>query len=151
MLNLNQAQTKASSAEPVWKILIYDRTGQDIISPLISVKELRELGVTLHVYVMSWLSEIVFIEFFYSLIHTDRDPIPEVPAVYFCAPTEENLGRISQDFQKGVYDSYHLNFISPISRQKLEDIASASLQANCVGSIQKVRHFWYLERFWFIF
>lgn len=47
MLNLNQPQTKNSITEPVWKILIYDRVGQDIISPLISVKELREQGVTL--------------------------------------------------------------------------------------------------------
>lgn len=61
-----------------------------------------------------------------------------MPAIYFCAPTEENLGRISQDFQKNVYDVYHLNFISPISRQKLEDIASAALQANYVANIHKV-------------
>ncbi|GLV32991.1 SLY-1 homologous [Carabus blaptoides fortunei] len=121
MLNLNQPQTKSVAAEPVWKILVYDRVGQDIISPILSVKELRELGVTLHV-----------------LLHSDRDPIPEVPAVYFCAPTEENLGRINQDFQNSVYDVYHLNFISPISRQKLEDIASAALQANCVANIHKV-------------
>lgn len=121
MLNLNQVSTKSSLAEPVWKVLIYDRAGQDIISPLISVKELRELGVTLHVQ-----------------LHTDRDPIPEVPAIYFCAPTEENLGRIAQDFQRAVYDIYHLNFICPISRQKLEDLASAALQSNCVASIHKV-------------
>lgn len=49
MLNLNQTQSKVLVAEPQWKILIYDRTGQDIISPLISIRELRELGVTLHV------------------------------------------------------------------------------------------------------
>lgn len=49
MLNLNSQQPKALAAEPVWKILIYDRVGQDIISPIISIKELRELGVTLHV------------------------------------------------------------------------------------------------------
>lgn len=49
MLNLNQPLTKAVANEPIWKVLIYDRVGQDIISPLISVKELRELGVTLHV------------------------------------------------------------------------------------------------------
>jgi hypothetical protein len=48
MLNLNEPQNKTLAGEPVWKILIYDRCGQDIISPLISVKELRELGVTLH-------------------------------------------------------------------------------------------------------
>lgn len=49
MLNLNQPLTKAVANEPSWKVLVYDRIGQDIISPLISVKELRELGVTLHV------------------------------------------------------------------------------------------------------
>lgn len=49
MLNLNQAQTKTVAAEPVWKILVYDRVGQDVISPILSVKELRELGVTLQV------------------------------------------------------------------------------------------------------
>lgn len=49
MLNLNQPLTKNMANEPVWKVLIYDRVGQDIISPLVSIKELRELGVTLHV------------------------------------------------------------------------------------------------------
>jgi hypothetical protein len=71
-------------------------------------------------------------------LHSDRDPIPDVPAVYFCLPTEENLGRIGQDFQSNLYDAYHLNFISPISRQRLEDLAAAALQANCVSQIQKV-------------
>lgn len=51
MLNLNQPLTKAVANEPTWKVLVYDRVGQDIISPIISIKELRELGVTLHVYV----------------------------------------------------------------------------------------------------
>jgi hypothetical protein len=48
MLNFNQPQTKVLAAEPVWKLLIYDRVGQDLISPLISIRELREMGVTLH-------------------------------------------------------------------------------------------------------
>ncbi|ERL91253.1 protein sly1 homolog [Dendroctonus ponderosae] len=121
MLNLNQPFSKQATSEPSWKILVYDRTGQDIISPLISVKELREQGVTLFVQ-----------------LHSDRDPIPEVPVVYFCSPTEENLGRIKQDFQRGIYDVYHLNFISPISRQKLEDLGSASIEANCVANIHKI-------------
>lgn len=49
MLNLNAREGRMVAAEPVWKILIYDRVGQDIISPIISIRELRELGVTLHV------------------------------------------------------------------------------------------------------
>lgn len=49
MLNLNQTPSKSAASEPTWKVLVFDRVGQDIISPLVSVKELRELGVTLHV------------------------------------------------------------------------------------------------------
>lgn len=50
MLNLNQPVPRGSvaAAEPVWKVLIYDKFGSDIISPLLSVRELRDLGVTLH-------------------------------------------------------------------------------------------------------
>lgn len=60
MLNLNVQQVKVLAAEPIWKILIYDRVGQDIISPIISIKELRELGVTLHVYV-SLLKKLYYV------------------------------------------------------------------------------------------
>lgn len=48
MLNLNTTPNKVTTTEPVWKIFIYDRVGQDIISPLFSIKELREFGITLH-------------------------------------------------------------------------------------------------------
>lgn len=83
------------------------------------------------------LTQISFHNYF-SQLHSDRDTIPEAPAIYFCAPTEENLGRIAQDFQNGLYDMYHLNFISPISRQKLEDLSAAALQSGCVANIHKV-------------
>ena len=33
---------------------------------------------------------------FCSLLHSDRDAIPEVPAIYFVLPTEENVKRICQ-------------------------------------------------------
>ncbi|GLD71861.1 sec1 family domain-containing protein 1 [Lates japonicus] len=69
MLNFNSPPLKNTTAEPVWK---------DIIS-LLSVKELRDMGITLHL-----------------LLHSDRDPIPDVPAVYFVMPTEENIDRICQ-------------------------------------------------------
>ncbi|XP_017295893.1 sec1 family domain-containing protein 1 isoform X1 [Kryptolebias marmoratus] len=121
MLNFNTPPLKNSSAEPVWKVLIYDRFGQDIISPLLSVKELRDMGITLHL-----------------LLHSDRDPIPDVPAIYFLMPTEENIDRICQDLRNQLYESYYLNFISAISRSKLEDIASAALAANAVTQVTKV-------------
>ncbi|XP_068109985.1 sec1 family domain-containing protein 1 [Hyperolius riggenbachi] len=121
MLNFNVPIVKNSTGEPVWKVLIYDRFGQDIISPLLSVKELRDMGVTLHL-----------------LLHSDRDAIPDVPAVYFVMPTEENVDRICQDLRTQLYESYYLNFISAISRSKLEDIASAALTANTVAQVSKV-------------
>lgn len=48
MLNLNESEPRREGTIPVFKLLIYDRIGQDIISPLISTKELREHGVTLY-------------------------------------------------------------------------------------------------------
>ncbi|KAG7231639.1 hypothetical protein INR49_010958, partial [Caranx melampygus] len=131
MLNFNAPPLKNTAAEPVWKVLIYDRFGQDIISPLLSVKELRDMGITLHL-----------------LLHSDRDPIPDVPAIYFVMPTEENIDRICQvlrerereeeDLRNQLYEAYYLNFISAISRSKLEDIASAALAANAVSQVTKV-------------
>lgn len=52
MLNLNATPSsllKSTTTDFAWKVLVYDELGQDIISPLLTVKELRDLGVTLHV------------------------------------------------------------------------------------------------------
>lgn len=48
MINLNQQLTDTYAVEPEWKVLVFDRYGQDILSPLLTVKDLREIGVTLH-------------------------------------------------------------------------------------------------------
>merc|ERR1712223_1312365 len=104
-----------------WKVLIYDSIGQSILAPIFSVKELREAGVTLHL-----------------ALHSERDPVPDVPAVYFCLPTEENLERVARDLESGLYGKYYFNFISPISRQKLEDLAAKALQSSTVARIEKV-------------
>jgi hypothetical protein len=49
MLNLNESLvSKCGPREPVWKILIYDRIGMDILTPLFTVQELRQNGITLH-------------------------------------------------------------------------------------------------------
>uniref|UniRef100_A0A8C9FQD8 Sec1 family domain containing 1 n=1 Tax=Pavo cristatus TaxID=9049 RepID=A0A8C9FQD8_PAVCR len=72
------------------------------------------------------------------LLHSDRDPIPDVPAVYFVMPTEENIDRMCQDLRNQLYESYYLNFISAISRSKLEDIANAAIGANAVAQVAKV-------------
>lgn len=116
-----KSNSGVSAGEPSWKVLIYDEVGQSILTPLFNVKELRDAGVTLNI-----------------LLHSERDPVPDVPAIYFCQPTDKNIQRIGQDLQNGLYGSYHFNFVSPISRQKLEDLASLAIQANATTQIAKV-------------
>lgn len=118
---LKAASLTSNSATPSWKVLVYDSVGQSILAPIFSVKELREMGVTLHI-----------------ALHSERDPVPDVPAVYFCLPTDENLQRISRDLENGLYGRYFFNFISPISRSKLEDLAALAIQSNAVAQIEKV-------------
>jgi hypothetical protein len=64
--------------------------------------------------------------------------VPDAPAVYFCQPTDDNLRRIGQDLEAGLYGSYHFNFITPISRQRLEDLATTAIQCNAVSQVKFV-------------
>ena len=122
MLSLDTSgNSKNNNVDPSWKVLIYDKTGRDILGPLISVKELRDLGVTLHL-----------------MLHSGRDNIPDAPAVYFCLPTDENIQRMSQDINNQLYGGYYYNFISPVSRAKLEDLATSALQSGSDHLIQRV-------------
>ncbi|XP_023327317.1 sec1 family domain-containing protein 1 [Eurytemora carolleeae] len=122
---LNLTGSGGDSSDPTWKVLVYDKTGQNVIGPLLSVKDLRELGVTLHLP-----------------LHSERDCIPEAPAVYFCLPTEENIHRICQVNLMGLFTTLLFGFLHLqhcyLFRQKLEDIATAALQSNTVSQIQKL-------------
>ncbi|CAF3738378.1 unnamed protein product, partial [Adineta steineri] len=124
MLNLNTSPStllKSPGGDLAWKVLVYDELGQDIIGPLLTVKELRDLGVTLHVSLKS-----------------DRGPVDEVAAVYFIMPTRDNITRIGKDLAEGLYESYYLNFIAPIPRDLLEDLATAALESNSQQNITKI-------------
>ena len=37
--------------EPIWKVLVFDNLGRDIISSVLRVQDLRNFGVTIHLYV----------------------------------------------------------------------------------------------------
>lgn len=50
MLNLNQNQNE-KIMEMVWKVLVYDKRGQEIIAPLLRLNNLRELSITLHMLI----------------------------------------------------------------------------------------------------
>jgi hypothetical protein len=118
MLNFNQ---DVADAPIQWKVLIYDKYGQDIISPILRLGELRSCGITLHMSIKS-----------------DRQPIPDVPAIYFVQPTQENIRLIGQDLQKRLYDTIHVNFTSTLSRNLLEDLATLAVQTNMTSSIAQI-------------
>lgn len=117
----------AGSSHNQWKILIYDKECRSIISPLLSVSQLRRRGVTLHL-----------------LLNSEREPIPDVPAVYFCRPTKENLSIIAQDCAKGLYGRCHLNFVTKLDRQLMEDFAKLVVQSGSLETIAGI-HDQYLD------
>uniref|UniRef100_A0A0N4ZMQ5 Sec1 family domain-containing protein 1 n=1 Tax=Parastrongyloides trichosuri TaxID=131310 RepID=A0A0N4ZMQ5_PARTI len=121
LLSLNTPAISTLSSEPVWKILIIDKYGQDIISPLLSVKQLRELGVTLHL-----------------MLPNKREPLPDVPAVYFISPTEENISLLCDDLKSAMYDSFYINMIYPMSRIQLENLATAAVHGGTMQQVQKL-------------
>lgn len=109
--SLSAALSSDSASSSTWKLLIYDRHCQDILSPLLTVAELRALGITLH---MSLLAS--------------RERVPDIPAIYFVRPTEDNLRIIASDIQKGIYDSTHINFSTSVPSGLLESFAAMVLQ-----------------------
>jgi len=110
MLYLNsEAPTNPSSQ---WKILIYDGPCRSIISPLLSVSQLRSRGVTLHL-----------------LLNSPREPIPDVTAVYFCEPTRTNLRMIAQDLANGLYKRSYMNFVTKLPRNLMEEFAKLVVQS----------------------
>jgi hypothetical protein len=117
----------AGSSNNQWKILIYDAACRSIISPIMSVQQLRRRGVTLHL-----------------LLNAEREPIPDVPAIYFCRPTKENLAVIAQDCAKGIYARSHLNFVTKLDRALMEDFARLVVQSGSLETIASV-HDQYLD------
>jgi len=112
-----------------WKILIYDKPCRSIISPLLSVSQLRSRGVTLHLLIES---------------NTEREAIPDVPAVYFVEPTRANLSIIAQDCAKRLYSKVHINFVTKLDRSLMEEFGKLIVQNNCLDMIASL-HDQYLD------
>lgn len=49
---------------------------------------------------------MIFYDAFDRQLHTDREAIPDAPAVYFVKPTEANIKRIAEDCAKPVRLSF---------------------------------------------
>ena len=50
MINLNETLDSDKDLQTSWKVFIYDKFGQQIISPSMRLGELRNSGVTLHMF-----------------------------------------------------------------------------------------------------
>ncbi|KAK5133745.1 hypothetical protein LTR08_007395 [Meristemomyces frigidus] len=110
-----------SDGEPIWKVLVFDNLGRDVISSVLRVKDLRGWGITIHLN-----------------INQQRHAIPDVPVLYLVEPTAANLEKITQDLQKGLYAPAYINFLSSISRPLLEDFAAQTAQAGTAEYISQV-------------
>ncbi|CAK3949219.1 probable Golgi transport Sly1 [Lecanosticta acicola] len=110
-----------SNGEPIWKVLVFDNLGRDVISSVLRVNDLRSWGITIHLN-----------------INGQRHPIPDVPVLYLVEPTAANLEHITQDLQKGLYSPAYINFLSSIPRPLLEEFATQTAQAGTAESISQV-------------
>jgi sec1 family domain-containing protein 1 len=71
-------------------------------------------------------------------ITAQRAPIPDVPVVYLLEPNAQNLQRITEDLQKGLYTPAYINFLSSIPRPLLEDFATMTATAETSEQIAHV-------------
>jgi hypothetical protein len=73
-------------------------------------------------------------------IRSERQPVPDVPVIYFIEPTDENVSRLVADFKEGLYSYMHINFVSSIPRALLQKLAKdlAAVGSNSKTQISKV-------------
>ncbi|KAI1737580.1 sec1 protein [Xylaria scruposa] len=110
-----------ADGNPVWKVLVFDDLGRDVISSVLRVSDLRSMGVTMHMH----LSAV-------------RHPIPDVPVIYFVEPNATSLQNITADLQKGLYSPAYINFLSSIPRPLLEDFAAQTATAGTAEHIAQL-------------
>ena len=120
MLDLNREPGDERSWQDPWKVLVYDVYCRDVISPLFKVGDLRKKGITLHL-----------------LIDSEREAIPDVPAIYFIQPTRANIRRLGEDCARGLYESYYVNFTPQVPRPLLEEFAAATLDSQSAGQVSR--------------
>jgi hypothetical protein len=121
VINLNSPLAPGKDPGDLYKVLILDRFSKDIVAPLLRLNDLRHNGVTLHL-----------------MLEAERQPIPDVPAVYLVQPSTGNAERIVADASAGLYETIHLNFTSSLPSRTLESIAAGTVRAGAAQRIAKV-------------
>lgn len=122
--------------DPIWKVLIFDNLGRDVISSVLRVNDLRANGVTIHLLVSSWCTRSR--ADLCRNINSPRYPIPDVPVLYLVEPTTANIQSICSDLARGLYAPAYVNFTSSISRPLLEDFAAQIASTHTAEHIAQV-------------
>jgi sec1 family domain-containing protein 1 len=47
------------SGPPVWKVLVLDQQTKDVLATVLRVQDLRDVGVTLHVYAAPFFADLI--------------------------------------------------------------------------------------------
>ncbi|KAI8672875.1 hypothetical protein LRP88_02602 [Fusarium phalaenopsidis] len=110
-----------ADGNPIWKVLVFDDLGRDVISSVMRVSDLRSMGVTMHMH-----------------IGGSRHPIPDVPVIYLLEPNAKNLEAITSDLQKGLYSPAYINFLSSLPRVLLEEFATQTAAAGTSEHISQL-------------
>ncbi|KAI4134925.1 MAG: hypothetical protein LQ347_001108 [Umbilicaria vellea] len=110
-----------ADGDPIWKVLVFDNLGRDVISSVLRVNDLRAWGVTIHLN-----------------INSPRHPIPDVPVLYLVEPTATNLQLIASDLSRTLYSDAYINFLSSIPRPLMEDFASQIAATGTAETIAQV-------------
>ncbi|POR37237.1 Protein sly1 [Tolypocladium paradoxum] len=110
-----------ADGNPIWKVLVFDDLGRDVISSVMRVSDLRSMGITMHMH-----------------IATARHPIPDVPVIYLLEPSAQNLQGITGDLQRGLYSPAYINFLSSLPRVLLEDFATQTATAGTSDQIAQL-------------
>ncbi|GME38331.1 Sec1-like protein [Neofusicoccum parvum] len=110
-----------ANGQPIWKVLVFDTLGRDVISSVLRVNDLRGWGVTIHLS-----------------INTTRHSIPDVPVIYLVEPTAQNLEIITSDLARGLYSPAYVNFLSSIPRPLLEDFAAKTAEHGTADHLSQI-------------
>ncbi|GME62660.1 Sec1-like protein [Neofusicoccum parvum] len=110
-----------ANGQPIWKVLVFDTLGRDVISSVLRVNDLRGWGVTIHLN-----------------INTTRHSIPDVPVIYLVEPTAQNLEIITSDLARGLYSPAYVNFLSSIPRPLLEDFAAKTAEHGTADHLSQI-------------
>ncbi|GAA5951212.1 hypothetical protein JCM3765_002414 [Sporobolomyces pararoseus] len=113
--------TTSNVVVPTWKVLVMDKIAQDVLATSLRVQDLRDQGVTLHMQ-----------------LHSERPPLPEVPAIYFISPSSSNLTRVAQDLRSNLYSSTFLNFTSSLPKKLLEEFSEMIAKDGTVDRVEQV-------------